>query len=355
MKQKLKNANMSQMLLIAFLIVLLASVIPLGINPGMLYADCLVRIGMNGTFVLASMISIYCGAGLNFGLPIGIIAGLLGGAIAQEHNFVGLGGFLGACVISIPFAVGFGWLYAKLLNNVKKGSEMSVGNYMAFSIVSLMSLMWLILPFKNPKVLWPLSGAGLRNTLTLEESYSAILDDYLRIDFKELGILQNSAVFKDISIPSGLLLSFILICVLIWLFTKTKYGMMMRCCGGNYRFTEYMGISTKSIRTTGIIISTVLAAIGINIYSQSYGFYQFYSAPLMMAFPAMAAILIGGATPKRASVKNAVLGVIIFQSLMTVATPVANALINAGTISEEIRKVIQNGVIIYALTKAREN
>jgi len=75
----------------------------------------------------------------------------------------------------------------------------------------------------------------------------------------------------------------------------------------------------------------------------------------MMAFPAMAAILIGGATPKKATVFNVVLGVILFQSLLTLATPVANALINAGSISEVVRIIVQNGIILYALTKIKSN
>lgn len=353
-KKLVDQLGFSRLLMMSFLLILLLAVIPLGINPGMIYADCLVRVGMNGIFVLSAMVSILCGAGLNFGLPIGIICGLLGGAIAQQYDFAGLGGFLGACALSVPFALVAGWLYAQLLNNVKPGSEMSVGNYMAFSIVSLMSLMWLILPFSNSKMLWPLSGAGLRNTLTLDDSYAGILDNFLKIDFKELGILQNSKIWADFSIPTGLLLAFGLCALVVWIFTKTKYGVMMRCCCGNPKYTETLGIKTKSMRTVGIVLSTVLAAIGIQVYSQSYGFYQFYSAPLMMAFPALAAILIGGATPKKATVSNAIIGVVLFQSLLTLATPVANALINAGAISEEIRKVIQNSVIIYALTKAKE-
>lgn len=91
----------------------------------------------------------------------------------------------------------------------------------------------------------------------------------------------------------------------------------------------------------GIVASTVIAAIGINIYSQSYGFYQFYSAPLMMAFPAMAAILIGGAHRKSKRIQCGP-GVILksFQCLLTLATPVANAVINAG-ISEVVRIIVR--------------
>ena len=63
----------------------------------MIYSDCLVRVGMNGFLVLSMMISIVCGAGLNFGLPIGILCGLFGGSIAVQFNWSGLGGFWGAC------------------------------------------------------------------------------------------------------------------------------------------------------------------------------------------------------------------------------------------------------------------
>ena len=138
-KRAVNVLGVSRLVVIGFLLVLMVSVFPLGINPGMIYSDCLVRIGMNGFLVLAMMVSIVCGAGLNFGLPIGILCGLLGGSIAVQFNWSGLAGFWGACIVSVPFALIAGYFYAALLNNVK-GSEMTVGNYMAFSIVSLSPL-----------------------------------------------------------------------------------------------------------------------------------------------------------------------------------------------------------------------
>lgn len=354
LKRAVDVIGVSRIVVIGFLLVLMASVFPLGINPGMIFADCLVRIGMNGFLVLAMMISIVCGAGLNFGLPIGILCGLFGGSIAVQFNWSGLGGFWGACMVSIPFAIVAGYLYALLLNNVK-GSEMTVGNYMAFSVVSLMSIAWLVLPYSNPKIVWPITGVGLRTTMTLEDNYDKVLDNFLKIDFRKMGIFQDNIYWKDFSVSTGLLLVFAAGCILIWLFMKTKAGIIMRCSGVNPGFSRTLGVNNNRVRTIGVIASTVIAAIGINIYSQSYGFYQFYSAPLMMAFPAMAAILIGGATPKKASVLNVVLGVILFQSLLTLATPVANAVINAGSISEVVRIIVQNGIILYALTKIRAN
>ena len=60
-----------------------------------------------------------------------------------------------------------------------------------------------------------------------------------------------------------------------------------------------------------------------------------------MAFPAVAAVLIGGATATKASCVNVVVGVCIFQGLMTAAMPVANALFTGTDLSDIMRQVIQ--------------
>ena len=60
MNGKLKNLvdyiGVSRLVVIGFLLLLMISVFPLGINPGMIYSDCLVRVGMNGFLVLSMMI-----------------------------------------------------------------------------------------------------------------------------------------------------------------------------------------------------------------------------------------------------------------------------------------------------------
>ena len=74
--------------------------------------------------------------------------------------------------------------------------------------------------------------------------------------------------------------------------------------------------------------------------------------PLMMAFPAVAAILIGGASVSKAKVSNAIVGALIFQGLMATTMPVANELFTGTDLSETLRMIIQNGVILYALMQA---
>ena len=115
-------------------------------------SDVLVRFGMNGVMVLAMIPMVQSGCGLNFGLPLGIIAGLLGATLSIEFNqrilmfaaelvagwswldFLASEAvraplsFASAIVIAVPIAAVLGFFYGKLLNRVK-GDEMMIATY----------------------------------------------------------------------------------------------------------------------------------------------------------------------------------------------------------------------------------
>lgn len=335
--KKILGLGLSQIIIIAFLILLLVVAFIQGMSIASLLSNSLVRIGMNALFVLAMLPAIQSGIGLNFGLPIGIVFGLLAGLITVELNMVGFQGFLTACVMAVGMSIIAGYLYGWLLNRMR-GSEMMVGNYLNFSIISLMCIAWMILPFKNGKIIWAM-GSGVRSTITLEENYEKILDNLWSFDL------------AGITIPVGTLLLVAVFCLLMWLFMRSKTGIMMSSSGSNPMFGASIGINNDRIRIMGTMISTVLGAIGILVYAQSFGFYQLYNSPIMMAYPAISAILIGGATTKRASISNVLIGVILYQSILTIALPVASELLADSSLSEILRTIVSNGIILYALTK----
>ncbi len=309
--------------------------------PGLL-RDSLVRVGMNSILVLAMVPSIVSGTGLNFALSIGIICGLLAGCISIEMNLTGFSAFMTAVVVSIPMSAVSGYLYSKLINRVK-GDEMTIATYMGWAVVSLMSIAWLLLPFKSPEMIWAIGGKGLRQTISLAGRYDKILDNFMGIKF------------MGMNIPIGTLLFFGLFCFLMWVFLKSKTGAAMIAAGDNPKFAEASGINVDKQRTVGMIISTILGGIGMLVYAQSYGFFQLYQGPLMMPFVAISAILIGGATAKKATISNVISGVILFQMLLTISLPVINKMVPEGNLSEVIRIIVQNGVILYALTKVGGN
>lgn len=304
-----------------------------------LLSNTIVRMGMNSVMVLAMVPGIQCGISLNLGLPIGLVAGLIGGLLAIELGIPGWGGFLFAIAVGSVIAAVCGYLYAQLLNRLK-GDEMSVTTYVGLSIVSVMCIGWLVMPFKSLKLRWPM-GTGLRNTIGLDSTnFKQILNNFLAFDI------------GGFTVPTGLLLFMALCCWLVWLFSRSKTGVAMQAVGNNPRFAEAAGINVDKMRIIGTTLSTVLGAVGILVYSQSYGFMQLYTAPRQMGFVAASAILIGGASTSRCKISHVLIGTFLFQGVLTLGMPVANVLVPGSTISETLRILISNGIILYALTKS---
>lgn len=311
-----------------------------GISIQTLISDTIKRAGMNGILVLAMVPAIQSGTGPNFALPIGIVCGLFALVCSIELGLTGLPWLLASILLSIPLAVIVGYLYGKLLNAVK-GSEMTIATYTGFSIVALMCLAWIMLPFSNPKMGWFI-GKGLRETIQLDALGGAqILNDFLQFQIGE------------VIIPTGLLLVFALGAFIVRQFFRSKTGIAISAGGINPKFAQASGLDIDKNRIYANILSTILGAIGIIVYSQSYGYAQLYTAPLMMAFPAVAAVLIGGASASRATVMNVIIGVVLFQGLLTTALPVANEIFAGTDLSEIMRMIIQNGIILYALTQVK--
>ena len=301
-------------------------------------SDTIVRFGRNGVMVLAMVPMIRSGCGLNFGLPLGIIGGILGILISIEMELVGLSGLLTALTLGIIFAALLGWAYGILLNLVK-GDEMMIATYVGFSSVAFMSMAWLLLPFKSKAMVWSFGGTGLRTTISMDQYWTNILSDFL--SFKILG-----HVF-----PTGMILFFGFICFLVWLFFRSRTGQAMSAVGQNDEFARASGVNVDKMRTLSVILSTVIGAVGIIVYAQSYGFVQLYLAPLYMAFPAVAAVLLGGASVNRVSIVNVLVGAFLFQGILTMTPSVINSALSGIDISEVIRVIVSNGMIIYALTR----
>ena len=131
---------------------------------------------------------------------------------------------------------------------------------------------------------------------------------------------------------------------------RSKTGTAMTAVGSNPDYARSSGVNINKMRSMSIIISTIFGAMGILVYQQSFGFIQLYGAPLYMAFPAVAAILIGGASINKASILNVIIGTILFQGILTMTPSVINSILQTD-MSEVIRIVISNGMILYALTR----
>lgn len=341
LKSFIKNFGWPRIIIGLFLLTLFIIAPFVGVNISTSLSDTFNRFGMNCIMVLAMVPMIHSGCGLNFGLPLGIIAGLLGGTLAIQFNFVGPASFFMAMLFATPFAIIFGWAYGKLLNKVK-GGEMMIATYVGFSSVAFMCMMWLLLPYTNPTMVWGYTGRGLRTTISTEGYYLHVLNDFLAIRVGEHFIF-----------PTGMFLLFALLAFIIWGFLHSKKGTAMTAVGSNPVFARASGIDIDKTRILSVILSTWLGAIGILVYQQSFGFIQLYMGPFFMALPAVSAILIGGASVNKASITNVIVGTFLFQGILTMTPSVMNSVIQTD-MSEVIRIVVSNGMILYALTRKTE-
>lgn len=338
LKSFIENAGWPRIIIGLFLLALFVAAPFVGVRLDASLSDTLVRVGMNGILVLAMVPMIQSGCGLNFGLPLGIISGLLGAVTSIQIGVKGSIGFVIAAAIAIPIAVIFGWLYGQLLNRVK-GDEMMIATYVGFSSVALMCIAWLLLPYTSPTMIWGYGGSGLRTTISVEGYWLNALSKYL-----------NIRVGEFFYIPVGMFLFFAFVSFLVWAFFRTKIGTAITAVGSNPEFARASGINVDKMRTISVILSTVLGALGILVYEQSFGFIQLYMGPFYMAFPAVAAILLGGASVNKATMVNVVVGTFLFQGILTMTPSVINSVMQTD-MSEVIRIIVSNGMILYALTR----
>ncbi|MCI8652983.1 MAG: ABC transporter permease [Angelakisella sp.] len=357
-KKLVDKFGLPRVIIVGFFLLLVVCAGGFQMNLYQIFSDCIRRWGMYGILALAMVPAIQCGIGPNFGITMGIVGGLLGGLIVIEYQvaaspaLVAMGGplfaqwiaVLLAIAIGIVLAIGIGWLYGLLLNRVK-GSEMTVTTYVGFSIIAFMNIIWTILPFKSGELIFPNAGQGMRNTISLASSFSEVMNKTLAI---EIGSGENI-----ITIPTGLLLFFLLVCALVWLFMRSKTGVAMSAAGANPTFARASGINVNRMRLIGTTLSTVLAAVGILVYAQGFGFMQLYNGPMMMGFTSVAAVLIGGASPNRAKISHVLIGTFLFQGILALGLPVANQFIPESNLSEVMRLIISNGIIIYSLTQVQ--
>lgn len=338
--QLIKSYGLPRLIITGFLLLLFILAPIAGADFPTQITNVLNRFSWNAVLVLAMVPMVHSGCGLNFGLPLGILAGLLGCTLSIEFGFTGGVCFAMAIVIATPFAILFGVGYGALLNRIK-GGEMMIATYVGLSSVSFMCMMWLLIPYRSPSMVMAYTGVGLRNMFSLENFYAGILSEFGKIQIGNL------------IIPTGSLIFFALLAFAMWAFLHTKTGTAMTAVGSNPAFARASGINIDRVRMLSVVMSTWLAAVGIMVYQQGFGFVQLYTAPHNMALPAVAAVLIGGASANKASIANVIIGTFLFQGIVTMTPTVMNSLIHMD-MSEVIRIIVSNGMIVYALTRKTE-
>ena len=158
-----------------------------------------------------------------------------------------------------------------------------------------------------------------------------------------------SALFAMVQIPMVTFMLVGLLCLFNNALMKTRLGQQFRAVGQNRTVANVSGINVDRVRVIAIMISTVLAGWGQLIFVQNMGSFQTYGAHEQVGLYAGAAILVGGASIRKATNAQALLGCVLFHLLFIVAPSAGKNLFGDAAIGEYFRVFISYGVIALAL------
>ena len=168
--QKVTGILQNNAVPILFGIIVLFGIPLSGYSIGYLGQEIVVRIARNSFLIIALLVPIMAGMGLNFGMTLGAMAGQIGLIFMADWGIVGIPGMILAMIISTPISAFLGWMCGKILN-MAKGREMVTSYIIGFFINGVYQLIVLygmgsIIPIKNPALVLP-RGYGIRNTVNL--------------------------------------------------------------------------------------------------------------------------------------------------------------------------------------------
>jgi simple sugar transport system permease protein len=288
------------------------------------------RVFRNLFLVLALVIPVVAGLGLNFAIVLGAMAGQIGLMVAESGEIGGIGGVGLAALVSLPIAALLGIATGSLFNKTR-GREMIAGIILGFFASGVYQLLFLILagpviPLRDPDLLLP-QGMGLRNTIDLVSTRRG-LDSPFGADagFDGAWAIRTGDITREITwveIPLFTLLACVLLVLAIRWFLRTKLGQDLRAVGQDSHVAEVAGIRVGRCRIIAICLSMALAAVGQVVFLQNMGVMNTFTSHEQVGFYAIAALLVGGATVSRASVRNAVVGTVLFHALIVIVSRAA--------------------------------
>ena len=381
------------------------------ISVGWFVGELMGRLYRNAFLVISLIIPVIAGLGLNFGIVVGAMAGQIAIVAVRFVDIGGLGGLMLAFLISTPVAILFGWLTG-LLYNKTRGQEMIASLIVGFFANGIYQFLFLFVmgviikvpsthPLIIPSAVGGEYGVGIRVTVDLgaadKGGLKYALDNIAKIPFlyAVIGIaalilvlqvvriirskksvdvrLNKFSTISNIAIsvvliavavvslvtrnsltivakvPVVIVLLIIALCIFTEWILKTKLGQDFKAVGQSQKIAEVSGINVDKTRIIAVIISTVLAAWGQIITLQNIGTLNTYTAHSQVGMFAVASILVGGASTSKATVKQALIGTILFNAMFIMSPDIGQAVFGQALLGEYFRTFMVYGVIGFAL------
>lgn len=301
--------------------------------------EVVVRLIRDGVTVLALMIPIAAGMGLNFAVTVGAIASQVGLLVALDQQLGGLSGLLVALVIGGALSVALGFVIGQTLNRVR-GQEMIVTMIIGMLATCIYQFIFLagygsIIPCHNPEIILS-RGIGVRSMVDLA-AYRDLIDRFWLV------------ALGPIEFPLFMILVVVCFALGIAYVLRTRLGEQFKAVRGSHEKALLLGVDVGGVRIKAMILSTVIASCGQLFFLQNIGMLNVYTAHMNTGVFASAALLAGGATIREARVRHVFLGVFLFHSLFIVSPQAGQNIFSHAALGEYFRSFIAYGTIAFAL------
>jgi simple sugar transport system permease protein len=308
-------------------------------EPSFVLNEVMIRFIRDGILVLALIIPITAGMGINFAITIGAICAQVGILIVVDGQIKGTVGIFLALIIGISLALVLGYIIGVCLNKVK-GKEMIATIIIGFLGTSIYQLIFMVgygtvIKPHNKEIILS-TGIGVRNMVDLVE---------LRDLADKLPVIN----IGEIQIPIFMIAIVLIFALMITYILNSKLGKKFKIVGENAASARILGIDVDKIRVKAIVISTVLACIGQMIFIQNIGMLNVYTAHMNIDIFSSAALLTGGATIRNAKVRHAFIGIFLFHTLFIVSPQAGQNIFNNASLGEYFRSFIAYGTIAFAI------
>lgn len=364
------------------------------------------RFFRNAFLVLALIIPVVAGLGLNFGIVVGAMAGQIAIAIVRYFSLGGVSGIIYTFLLAFPIAALFGY-FTGVLYNKTRGQEMIASLMVGYFANGLYQFLFLFVvgviikvPDTHPMIkpdgvgirmtvdLVPVEDGGLKYALDkiwempfmwaiLIVAFAVLLLQIIRltrntkspafsqnqkmltyiniiicaalIGVSSYAIFTNSPLMMVRKVPVIIGIFIIALCVFNELILKTKLGQDFRSVGQSQHIAQVSGINVDRTRIIATMMSTVLAAWGQIMYLQNMGTLNTYGAHTQIGMFSVACLLVGGASTQKANIRHAILGTLLFNSMFIMSPEIGLSLFGNALLGEYFRTFMVYGVIGLAL------
>lgn len=301
--------------------------------------EVLTRFVRDGILVLALIVPIRAGLGLNFAVTLGAMSAQTALLFMLDQRVAGWSGLLLAAVLGCGLACILGVAVGHAVNRVR-GQEMITTMVIGFLGTSLYQLCFLAghgkwWPVGNAEIVLS-RGVGVRSMVDLVE-YRDILAGFWSLSV------------GGVDVPAGMMLVVGLVALGLYLFDRTRAGAHVRAVGESWERAVLLGLDADRIRIRAMMASMVLGALGQIVFLENIGMLNVYTAHLNADIFSSAALLAGGATIARVRVRHALFGLLLFHTLFIVSPQAGQNICHNAALGEYFRSFVAYGTIAVAL------